>query len=163
MATAEVRRRAAFREEHGVVARTQKARLADGAAAAFGGRVKTDVVGNLALDAAQLAGQHGAEIGTPILAGNDEPDEIRLPLSPAHVAWEIVDTQAHSGERSYYSGYNNSECLSIGTGPLTLSNGTAPMLEFWTRYGIEAGWDGGVVQASTDGGSTWMTLTPLGG
>ncbi len=105
----------------------------------------------------------GAEIGTPILAGNDEPDEIRLPLSPAHVAWEIVDTQAHSGERSYYSGYNNSECLSIGTGPLTLSNGTAPMLEFWTRYGIEAGWDGGVVQASTDGGSTWMTLTPLGG
>ena len=105
----------------------------------------------------------GAEIGTPILAGNEEPAEVRLPHSPAHVAWEIVDTQAHSGERSYYSGYNNSECLSIGTGPLTLSNGTAPTLEFWTRYGIEAGWDGGVVQISTDGGSTWTTLTPLGG
>lgn len=105
----------------------------------------------------------GAEIGTPILAGNEEPAEVRLPHSPAHVAWEIVDTQAHSGERSYYSGYNNSECLSIGTGPLTLSHGTAPTLEFWTRYGIEAGWDGGVVQISTDGGSTWTTLTPLGG
>lgn len=105
----------------------------------------------------------GAEIGTPILAGNDEPVGVSSPLAPTHVAWEIVDTQAHTGERSYYSGYNNSECLSIGTGTITLSNDTLPTLEFWTRYGIDAGWDGGVVQVSTDGGSTWTTLTPLGG
>ena len=105
----------------------------------------------------------GAEVGTPILADTGGPGEVRLPLSPAHVAWEIVDTQAHTGERSYYSGYNNAECLSIGTGPITLSADTLPMLEFWTRYGIESGWDGGVVQISTDGGSAWTTLTPIGG
>jgi hypothetical protein len=105
----------------------------------------------------------GAEVGTPILADNGEAVEARLPLSPAHVAWEIVDTQAHTGERSYYSGYNNAECLSIGTGPITLSAGMLPKLEFWTRYGIESGWDGGVVQISSDGGSVWTTLTPIGG
>jgi hypothetical protein len=98
----------------------------------------------------------GAEVGDPILSGNDGP-------SPMHVAWEVVDTTAHSGERSYWSGYNNLECLDIGTGPITLTAGMASNFEFWTRYGIESGWDGGIVQLSDDGGTTWTTITPAGG
>jgi hypothetical protein len=105
----------------------------------------------------------GAEIGTPIISDNGGEIEATSVESPQHVAWEIIDTEAHTGERSYYSGYNDFECLSIGTGPITLSSGANPMLEFWTRYGIETGWDGGVVQISTDGGSAWTTLTPVGG
>ncbi len=105
----------------------------------------------------------GAETGATMLSGVQVIPVLGRPDAPAHVAWEIVDSQAHSGARSYYSGYNNSECLSIGTGSISLSSGQASTLEFWTRYGIETGWDGGVVEISTDDGQTWNTLTPSGG
>ena len=105
----------------------------------------------------------GAELGTPILSATGDSPMVATMESPQHVAWEIVDTVAHSGSRSYYSGYNNSECLSIGTGPITLTPGQSPTLEFWTRFGIEAGYDGGVVQISANGGQDWTTITPIGG
>lgn len=128
------------------------------------------VDGNLVRLTTQAAGPiadgdffSGAEIGTPTLSEVPATPTGENVAAPNHVAWEIVDTVAHSGERSYYSGYNNSECLSIGTGAITLSSGQSPLLEFWTRYGIEAGWDGGIVQISTDGGQVWTTLVPNGG
>jgi choice-of-anchor B domain-containing protein len=105
----------------------------------------------------------GAETGGPMLSGISTPPAAKSIESPEHVAWEIVDTVAHTGNRSYYSGYNDQECLSIRTGTITLSSGASPVLEFWTRYGIEAGWDGGVVQISTNGGQAWTTLAPVGG
>jgi bacillopeptidase F (M6 metalloprotease family) len=98
-------------------------------------------------------------VGEPILgafiSGTDP--------GPRHVAWEIVDGVAHSGTRSYWSGYNNQECLHIDTPPITLTKDASPTLAFWTRYGIESGWDGGLVQVSSDDGATWETLTPAGG
>lgn len=105
----------------------------------------------------------GAEIGTPILSGADDAAGIDSAETPAHVAWEVVTDQAHTGTRSYHSGYNNSECLSIGTGTISLTAATSPQLEFWTRYGIETGWDGGIVQISTDQGQSWNTIAPIGG
>lgn len=105
----------------------------------------------------------GAETGTAMLSGVGETPLVRQPTAPAHVAWEIVDSQAHSGARSYFSGYNNSECLSIGSGPISLSAGQNSVMEFWTRYGIEAGYDGGVVQISSNGGQDWSTIAPIGG
>ncbi|SFN11055.1 choice-of-anchor B family protein [Dokdonella immobilis] len=105
----------------------------------------------------------GAELGTPILSDTGASPISANVESPQHVAWEIVDTIAHGGSRSYYSGYNNSECLSIGTGPISLTSGQSPTLEFWTRFGIESGYDGGVVQISTNGGQDWTTITPVGG
>lgn len=105
----------------------------------------------------------GAELGSPILSGHDDPVETEGIAAPAHVAWEVVDDEAHSGARSYYSGYNNSECLSIGTDSIELTDGSAPMLEFWTRFGIEADFDGGLVQISSDDGQSWQVLTPQGG
>jgi bacillopeptidase F (M6 metalloprotease family) len=80
-----------------------------------------------------------------------------------HVAWEVVDDFAHSGSRSYYSGYNNQECLALDSLPIALTADGAATLDFWTRYGIEEGWDAGVVQVSNDDGDTWTTLTPSGG
>jgi choice-of-anchor B domain-containing protein len=105
----------------------------------------------------------GAESGSPTLTGVEGGSATSSPLAPTHVAWDIVDSVAHSGDRSYFSGYNNSECLSIGTGSIQLSAGQTSMLEFWTRYGIEAGYDGGVVQISTNGGQDWTTIAPIGG
>ena len=104
----------------------------------------------------------GAEVGNPLLDGNAAAPK-QAPLAPKHVAWEVVDDVAHTGARSYYSGYNNQECLAIGSGPIALTAGAAPMLDFWTRYGIEAGWDGGVVEISTNDGQDWQAITPLGG
>ena len=62
-----------------------------------------------------------------------------------------------------FRSYNNQECLHIDTPPLDLTAGTAPSLSFWTRYGIETGWDGGIVQVSDDDGASWQTITPNGG
>lgn len=99
----------------------------------------------------------GAEEGQPILNGGNEGPALR------HVAWHVVDDVAHSGERSYYSGYVNGECIALTSAPLSITPGESAELHFHTRYGIEAGWDGGVVQLSDDGGDTWQTLTPTGG
>jgi choice-of-anchor B domain-containing protein len=104
----------------------------------------------------------GAEVGEPILGAYISGHRPGGP-APNHVAWEIIDGVAHTGERSYWSGYNNQECLHIDTPPLQLTAGNAPTLSFWTRYGIETGWDGGIVQISSDDGASWQTLTPIGG
>jgi immune inhibitor A len=42
---------------------------------------------------------------------------------------------------------------------LDLTNQTAPILSFDTRYNIEEQWDFGVVQVSTDQGKTWTSLS----
>jgi hypothetical protein len=105
----------------------------------------------------------GAELGSPILSAIGDLAGTQGISAPTHVAWEVVDDEAHSGSRSYYSGYNNSECLIIGTDELELTGGSVSMLEFWTRYGVEAAYDGGLVQISTNNGQSWQNLTPQGG
>jgi hypothetical protein len=79
------------------------------------------------------------------------------------VAWETVSGVANTGERSYFSEYDNSQCLSLETSPLRITSGQNSTLSFATRYGFEAGWDGGVVQISSNDGASWQTLTPSGG
>lgn len=96
----------------------------------------------------------GAELGDALLdatGGN------------RHLAWEVVSDLAHSGERSYFSSYPNSSCLALISPSLELSAGETSQLSFFTRYSIEAGWDAGLVQISSDGGSSWQTLEPIGG
>jgi hypothetical protein len=47
-----------------------------------------------------------------------------------------------------------------------ISVGSGASLTFWHRYDLEndgTAWDGGVVQISTNAGSTWTTITPVGG
>ncbi|MEM9557302.1 MAG: choice-of-anchor B family protein [Acidobacteriota bacterium] len=75
--------------------------------------------------------------------------------------WEITDAQSAAGARSYFSTHLHNSCLSLMTQPLQLTAGTAPQLSFASIFEIEEGWDGGVVQITTDGNS-WTTL-PLGG
>jgi choice-of-anchor B domain-containing protein len=95
----------------------------------------------------------GAEIGDPLLGAP----------SGRHVAWETISTLAHTGQRSYFSGYDNNQCIALESAPLTITSGQSASLSFFTRYGLEAGWDGGVVQISTDNGANWQTVAPAGG
>lgn len=95
----------------------------------------------------------GAELGDPVLGD----------VASRHVAWETVSTVAHTGQRSYHSTYENSICLALTSAPLTITSGQSSMLSFWTRYAMEAGWDGGVVQVSSNDGANWSTMAPVGG
>jgi choice-of-anchor B domain-containing protein len=101
----------------------------------------------------------GAEDGDPILNGGNGGEGPAL----RHVAWHVVDDVAHSGSRSYYSGYVDGECIGLTSASLMITPGETAELRFHTRFGIEDGWDGGVVQISTDDGSTWQSLMPDGG
>jgi hypothetical protein len=38
-----------------------------------------------------------------------------------------------------------------------------PMLKFWHWYNMESGWDGGNVKISTDNGTSWTVISPVGG
>ena len=96
----------------------------------------------------------GGEIGDPAMVFSTE--------APEHLGWGITTARQHSGDRSYYSGYEDNLCVAMVTPPLQLTAGESSFLSFWTAYDIESSWDGGVVQISDDGGVNWATvpLTP---
>ncbi|MCC7429894.1 immune inhibitor A [bacterium] len=45
---------------------------------------------------------------------------------------------------------------------VTLPGSGVPKLKFWHWYDIETSWDGGIVEYSTNGGTTWAKLIPSG-
>ena len=96
----------------------------------------------------------GAELGQPILNTTG---------AQRHVGWEVVSDVAFSGSRSYYSTYPNGNCLAMYSPALTITPGQSATLSFQTRYDIESGWDAGLVEISTDGGSNWQVISPVGG
>jgi choice-of-anchor B domain-containing protein len=114
----------------------------------------------------------GAELGDPELSSG-APGPMRRPgfagapggAQPIvlHQGWEIDPEQAHGGLRSYYSDYSDNQCSSLTTPSIDLPAGEAAQLAFWTRFDIEASFDGGVVEISDDGGGSWELLTPAGG
>lgn len=66
--------------------------------------------------------------------------------------------------------YNNAECSWVRSSAIDLSSvpagapgGELAHLSFSQWMETENSFDGGVVQASTDGGTTWTTLQPIGG
>ena len=101
----------------------------------------------------------GAEIGDLMLdTGDSSPGG-----SPEHVGWHVSTTRAHPpSARSFWSTSGSNLCLTL-EGDVTLTAGQSSQFTFWTAYDVEAGWDGGVVDISTNGGTTWSRLTPAGG
>ncbi|MEZ5441260.1 MAG: choice-of-anchor B family protein [Lysobacterales bacterium] len=83
--------------------------------------------------------------------------------SVRHIGWEIVSDVAFAGDRSYFSTYGDNACLGLTSPPLNLTPGESAVFSMQSRFDIEAGWDAGVVQISTNGGASWQTLTPVGG
>ncbi len=101
----------------------------------------------------------GGEAGEPpldtLLPGGDS-------FSPEHAGWHIVDARAHTGLHSFHSSTGSDICVTLEA-DVELTAGQTSQLAFWTAYDIESGWDGGVVDISTNGGSSWQRLTPAGG
>jgi len=81
--------------------------------------------------------------------------------------WGAADgLGAHSGARVWGTalgaGYADEATWRLELGKLRLPAGS-PRLAFWHRYRTEAGYDGGRVELSADGGLTFQPLTPEGG
>jgi Big-like domain-containing protein len=83
------------------------------------------------------------------------------PLSPA---WQVVtDAQAHSPTHSFFSDATTLDTKDdrLVAPPQDLSS--TSQLIFWHRFNFESGFDGGVLEVSNDGGSTWTDVLAGGG
>ena len=79
-------------------------------------------------------------------------------------SWGLDSNSPHGGVYSFSDSpgrnyYNNANAVMTLLQPINLSSATVAWLDFWTRWDIEAGWDFGQVEVSTNG-STW---TPIAG
>jgi hypothetical protein len=88
----------------------------------------------------------GAETGDPALSLN--------------APWGLSTTYRRTGTSSYSTGatYPNNACGGLTTPSLVL--GASPVLTYYHVYSTEAAYDGGRVEISTNGGSSWAVLTP---
>ncbi len=101
-----------------------------------------------------------AELGDPVLdtiVAGGGTDAIE------HAGWHLSTARFHSGQRSFFSTSSSSLCVSLEAGPLTLTPSQSSQLTFWTGWDVEAAYDGGIVEVSTNGGGSWTRLTPAGG
>jgi hypothetical protein len=71
---------------------------------------------------------------------------------------QVVPTDAHSGQYMWWSNRADVSNMRL-TRAFDLSGVSSAMLNFWTWYFIEDGWDYGYVMVSTDGGATWTPLS----
>jgi choice-of-anchor B domain-containing protein len=117
--------------------------------------------------------------GTPIdgtFASGSEPGDppldtdvatfapgIARPDAVQHAGWHPSTARVHTGTQSFWSTAANNLCVTLVTPALELTAGQSSQLSFWTVWDVEQGWDGGVIEASTDNGSSWTRLTPIGG
>jgi len=77
--------------------------------------------------------------------------------------WRTTTARKHTGSQSFWSTASNNLCASLTSAPLELTAGEASTLTFWAAWDIEQGWDGGVLEISTNGGTSWSRLSPNGG
>ena len=76
--------------------------------------------------------------------------------------WEVSTAQSNSAPNAFFV---NNDVVSTDK-RLELTNGVVlptgasayPKLSFWHRFNTEDGWDGGVAEVSTNGGTTWTDL-----
>ena len=105
----------------------------------------------------------GAEPGEPPFDTSGAGIAIEAANAPEHAGWHTSTTRKRNGAQSFWSTTANNLCVSLVSQNLNLTAGQTPQLSFWSAWDIEAGWDGGVVEVSTDNGTNWTRLTPTGG
>lgn len=107
-------------------------------------------------------------VGTTGMSTDFETNNGGFTASPGTNGWEWGVSQvagAHSGTKVWGTRLNSQYPANV-TYLLTTPSiyvGSNFMLEFWHWYNTEAGYDGGNVKISTNNGSSWSVLTPVGG
>ncbi|MEO7325610.1 MAG: choice-of-anchor B family protein [Dokdonella sp.] len=109
----------------------------------------------------------GFEPGDPPLdtdvAGRAADTDSPRPSEVKHAGWHPSTSRMHTGTQSFWSTAANNLCVTLVTPTLELSAGQSSQLSFWTLWDVEQGWDGGVIEISTNDGTSWTRLTPSGG
>ncbi len=67
-----------------------------------------------------------------------------------HVGWEINSTLVHTGNRSYWGQNQSNTCNDLLSNSIHLTAGENSVLSFWTAFGIEDQYDGGVVEITNN-------------
>ncbi|MCB9276459.1 MAG: T9SS-dependent M36 family metallopeptidase [Lewinellaceae bacterium] len=74
--------------------------------------------------------------------------------------WYVTDEDAHSGTHSWYvpnTANENDQVIQM-VEPIAVS-GSRPVLRFYHRYNTQAGYDGGFVEITTNGGASWDKIS----
>lgn len=117
----------------------------------------------LAQDALPGGGASAASVSYPFsddleVAGNWLAD---LPSKMTTADYHSATTSWTDSEGDFY-GNNINVSLTLAS-PINLSSATNPQLKFWHHFQMEAGFDYGYVEISTDGGTNWTTLASYSG
>ena len=82
--------------------------------------------------------------------------------APIGNLWTVSNVRSRSAPNSFYAinpAVASDERLE-NTTAIALPANSYPKLSFWSSWNTEDGWDGGVVEISTNGGATWTDLGP---
>lgn len=73
--------------------------------------------------------------------------------------WTTQNTVSHSSPNAFFTPNRTTVSdQTLATTNTVALGATPPNLSFWHWYNSEPGWDGGVVEISTNGGTTWTDL-----
>lgn len=102
----------------------------------------------------------------PVLLVNDSINNNTLPASlwknesASGNTWQVSSIRSHTGTYAYVAGDSaTAQDETLVTAKPYLLSGIST-LSFWHYYDVEAGYDGGIVEISTDSGTTWTDLGP---
>ena len=101
----------------------------------------------------------------PVTLFNETVAAATIPASwtattPAGTPWTVSTTVSNSAPNSFFVvnlPAAGDQRLAT-TASYALPQNSYPELSFWHRFNTEDGWDGGVVEISTNGGTTWTDL-----
>lgn len=100
---------------------------------------------------------------TQLFDGMEDGDDLWffLNVNPESVnVWEIKDFDAYEGENSWYvpnTEFENDQVIYLRENIEVV--GEQPVLRFYHRYNTESGFDGGVVEISTDDAFSWSRVS----
>lgn len=77
--------------------------------------------------------------------------------------WTVSNTRSHTGTNSWFAPNLTTVASAVLTSTATAAAAQKPLsiLSFWHNYRTETKYDGGVLEYSTDGGTTWVDARPL--
>ena len=101
---------------------------------------------------------------TPAVAFSDDMENDGSGWAVSHAQgssdWALGTASPHSGAKAWFAADVASLTDQYLTTGSPIAIGAGAELHFWHSYTLESSYDGGVVEISTDGGSTWDDLGP---